>query len=663
VDIRPRTLGEILDDAWRLALADAPLLLVFNALFLVPAFIVLLLLLAQPVPAGIAQGLLPALAAVLLPLTGLASGACQGLFRQRLTSPQRQQGHEQPLLGLRAGQTSLRRGLKHAAARGVLLCFTLPGPLLLMASFLPDISPILRFVDFLFGSLLTFLLSLPLWGACTSLHVLLSMDTGRSATLLGELRRDVAAAPGKAAVLVLSRLPLLFLLALQLHLLAKILLWAADNLGGFDTTLLDVQLVLFENPVYTLALFLLSWLLLAPFFEAGNFLLHTDIRTRQEGLDLQYRVQRAFGGRSAEPRPLASGLLRSLTLAALIVLGGMARAQETPRETIHAIRGEIDTIHAEIEKAEPYPGGQRWQARLRSLQTKLTRIGGGDPRRFRWFEQEVDVFADRKKEDAMHILDDIRRCLSLLEESLTEPAQPAEQAKEKHSPEDIKSLLRGSEGRKVERNPPRQHVEEDRPEVRREKDRGQQRHGEAPQAGGGKEVPVSEPGASGGGLSFLGWLLLGGLALAVVVVGLFLYLTSPRSPRTPKMETVTGTNDSRPENDARQVLEQAPAALWRQADTLAADGRYREAVRVLYLAVLALLHRQRLIRFEPTRTNGEYVRQVRLSEQAPPELHGPFQELTNLFETVWYGERPCESGDYRACRTLADATQQIAGRV
>jgi hypothetical protein len=648
-------LGEIFDDAWRMALADAPLLLFLNALFLVPVFIVLLLLLAKQVPAGIAQGFLPALAALLLPFVGLASGACQALFRLRTA--------EESVSVWRCLTASLRRSLTHAAARGVLLCFTLPGPLLLMLSILPDTSPILRFVELLFGSLLTFLLSLPLWGACTSLHVLLSKEAGRSGLLLGELRRDIAAAPGKAAVLVLSRLPLLFFLALQLHLLAKVLLWAADNLGGFDTTLLDVQLALFENPVYTLALFLLSWLLLAPFFEAGNFLLHADIRTRQEGLDLQYRVQRAFGGRSSEPRASASGVsLRSLAVAVLILLGVSARAEETQRERVHAIRGEIETIRVEIDKTDPYPGGQRWQVRLNSLQTRLERIGG-DPQRLRWFKQAIDDFADRKKEDSLHVLDDLRRRLSLLEDSLAPPSQPAEQANEKHTPEDIKSLLRGTEGRKVVRNQPRPRVQEDRPEIRQGKDRAKEPRGEAPRAGGGKAVPVSEPPASGGAPSYLGWLLLGGLGLAVVAVSIFLYLTSPRSPLKSKTETVTGTDDSGPKNDAGQVLEQAPAALWRQADNLAADGCYRDAVRVVYLAVLALLNRQRLIRFEATRTNGEYVRQVRLSEQAPPELHGSFQELTNVFETMWYGERPCESGDYRACRTLAEQTQQVVARV
>ena len=77
--------------------------------------------------------------------------------------------------------------------------------------------------------------------------------------------------------------------------------------------------------------------------------------------------------------------------------------------------------------------------------------------------------------------------------------------------------------------------------------------------------------------------------------------------------------------------------------------------------VLALLHRQHLIRFEPTRTNGEYVRQVRLSDQAPPEMHEAFERLTHHFEMAWYGECLCESDDYRACRSLADEVQQLAG--
>lgn len=168
------------------------------------------------------------------------------------------------------------------------------------------------------------------------------------------------------------------------------------------------------------------------------------------------------------------------------------------------------------------------------------------------------------------------------------------------------------------------------------------------------------PAASSGGLSTLGWLLLGGLALAIIVVGFILYLSSRRSAKPKNGEPAANAAGWSAENDARQVLEQAPATLWRQADALAGEERYRDAVRFLYLAVLALLHRQALIRFEPTRTNGEYVRQVRLADQAPPKLRELFEQLTPQFETAWYGELPCESGDYRACRALADEMQQVA---
>jgi hypothetical protein len=653
VDIRPRTLGEILDDAWRLALADAPLLLLLNTLFLVPAFVVLLLLLAQPVDSGMMRFVLPGLAAVLLPFMGLASGACQELLRRRSA--------DEPVVVRDCLKGALRRGLEHAAARAVLLCGILPGPLLFMLSFLPDMSPIVRFLGFLFGLFLTFLLSFPLWATCFSLHALLCRGAGRTGTLLSELRRDATAAPGKAAALVLSRLPLLCFLALQLHLLAKAFLWAADNLGGFDTTLIDLQLTLFVNPVYTLALFLFSWLLLAPFFECGNFLLHTDIRTRQEGLDLQYQVQRVFAGRSAEPRVSAIGSVRTLMLAVLAFLAGptMARAEDAQLKTIRAVRQDIETIRSEVQKADPYPGGQRWQGRLRGLQEKLEQGGRGDGRRFRWFEQAITDFQDRKKEDALRTLDDLQRRLSLLEDSLTAPHAGLEESGQKPSPEDIKSLLRGSEGRKGERNQRRQRVEEDRPEARREEDRGKTPDEEGPHAGGGRGTSVSVPAASGGGFSSLGWILLGGMALAVVVLGVILYLASPRSPRAPKPHAVTGTENNAAEDDARQVLEESPAALWRQADSLAGDGRFRDAVRALYLAVLALLHQKQFIRFEPTRTNGEYVRQVRLSEQAPPELHEPFEQLTRRFETAWYGDRPCDSIDYQSCRDLALEAQRL----
>jgi hypothetical protein len=108
-----------------------------------------------------------------------------------------------------------------------------------------------------------------------------------------------------------------------------------------------------------------------------------------------------------------------------------------------------------------------------------------------------------------------------------------------------------------------------------------------------------------------------------------------------------------------QPHERPPAELWREADEQARNEQYLQAVRSLYLAVLSLLHRQQLLRFEPTRTNGEYLQQVRLAPQAPAEMHAVFEEFTALFERKWYGDRACDAPEYRACRKLAEEMQTL----
>ena len=103
---------------------------------------------------------------------------------------------------------------------------------------------------------------------------------------------------------------------------------------------------------------------------------------------------------------------------------------------------------------------------------------------------------------------------------------------------------------------------------------------------------MSAPAVGFGGFSTVGWLLLAGLGLAILAVAVYLFLSSRRRTRAPKQTAAMGKETSPADSEARQVLEESPSVLWRQAETLAGEGRFREAVRVLYLAVLALLHRQ-----------------------------------------------------------------------
>jgi hypothetical protein len=341
-------------------------------------------------------------------------------------------------------------------------------------------------------------------------------------------------------------------------------------------------------------------------------------------------------------------------------LARLSFAKEAPPESIRAVRQEIVTIRAEILRTEPYPSGQRWEGQLRDLHEKLTQMGGGDSRRYLWFKQAIADFRLGKKDDALRILDDLIRRLTLLEDSMKEAKRPEARAREERSPDAIKSLLRGSEGRRVERKQTYERVEEDRSKARREEARGKDPDREDGPPGGGRGTIVSVPAAEGSGFTSLGWLLLGGIALAVVVVGAYRYLTSPRSPKSLSEVPTPNSVGQTTEKGGHQVFDESPASLRRQADTLANDGRFREAVRTLYLAVIAVLHQRHLIRFEPTRTNGEYVRQVRFAELAPAELPELFYRLTQFFETAWYGERSCTSNDYRSARTLAEQVQRMA---
>jgi hypothetical protein len=110
----------------------------------------------------------------------------------------------------------------------------------------------------------------------------------------------------------------------------------------------------------------------------------------------------------------------------------------------------------------------------------------------------------------------------------------------------------------------------------------------------------------------------------------------------------------------RPDIAEAPS-LWRQAEALAAKGEFLEALRVLYSAVLALLHRKHLVRYETTRTNGEYVDQVRRATEAPAGVRAPFERLTMLFEVKWYGERTCDNADFANGKGMAEEVRGLVG--
>jgi hypothetical protein len=643
VEIRPRTTGELLDDAWRLALADYPWLGLLSGLFLVPFFCVVLLLLTRPTPEGWAvKPLLPALAALLLPLTGLGSGACQELFRLRA------EGKPVRLAACLGG--AVRRGLEHTAARAVTgaAAATCGGLLLALEALeAPGLTGLV-----LLGLLAAAAVALPLWVVLAPLHAVLATGRGRPGGGWGQVGREAFFTPGKAAAVTLGRLPLLLLTCFNLGLLIAECLWVTGNLAGLDVAYLKVQLSP-GNPVYAMALVLLAWLLLTPFFEASNFLLHLDTRTRQEGLDLRFRVERVFAvGRKSAAVLLALGL-------GVFAGPGRLSAAEQPQDVVRAVRVGVERVRDEVKAAEPWPGAKRWEPQLQALGRRLERSGAGDARAFRWYGQAIEGFGERNRDDALRVLNQLRRRLSLLEEALAPtPAGPGagREGAPRLSREEVKDLLRRQETAPERKRPaPAEKVKEDEGPKQPE---GKHEDGDG---GGGRPRPASGaiPAAAGGGFGSLAWMVLAGVVLAIFAVALALFLSSRRSAPAapaPKQEAPRAT----PDEIGPQLYEQPAAALWKQAEGMARDGRFLEAVRLLYLAVLSALHQRQLVRCEPTRTNGEYVRQVRLAPEAPPGLHAPFEELTALFELKWYGERACDGADYDACRRLSE---DVRGRV
>jgi hypothetical protein len=631
-EVRPRALGEILDDGWRLYLADVPLLLTLSGLFLVPAWAALVLLLTQAQGGSSVGWVWPALAAFLWLLTGLGSGACQEAFHCWAEDVPARLGD--------CLKAACRRGLNHATAQVLGLLLPAAVGVWLLA---PELPAGARWL----GALATGLLALPAALLGLTRHAVL---TAGQKDLWRAWRHSSQASgrhPLKATVLLANRFVLLAFAVLNLHLFGQFALWAAEAQGGFDVALPRLVASL-GNPAYAVTLVGLAWWLLTPYQEASNYLFYVDARTRYEGLDLWYRVEAFFPVRD---RSWAGAVFLALGIALLAT--PMARADDQ-RETIRGARQDIARIASEVRAAEPYPGGQRWGEPLRQVGRRLDPTGTAARGRFRWYFHTVEGFADCDRNAALQRLDAIDSRLAVLEDSLRPPA-PAGRASDKDapSPEQIKGLVppaasSGAQDRpgEAQKAKPREKDEEVR------QDDGFDRQ-PAVRRGPAVLAPV--------GLAGLGHLLLVlflALLLAVVTLGIVLAVRAWRDRRATAMPQQQGVTELSAQDFMDEIDRQSAENLWRQADELARAGRYRDAVRALYLAILTLLHQAALIRYERTRTNGEYADQLR----AHTVLHTPFVRLTGLFEAKWYGERTCQADDYTTCRGYAEDLRQAATR-
>jgi len=136
----------------------------------------------------------------------------------------------------------------------------------------------------------------------------------------------------------------------------------------------------------------------------------------------------------------------------------------------------------------------------------------------------------------------------------------------------------------------------------------------------------------GGAGSVIAWTMIAVVAVVAALLLLRLFRTVSR-----------GRTDDTGSSVAIHI-ERAPAAWLREADAAFRSGRFAEAVRCGYRAVVARLALTGAVDEVPGRTVGEYRAQV---GQRRPDLMDPFAEASDVFERVWYAQRPATEGDVR----------------
>jgi len=330
---RPRSTGEILDDAWLLYQGAAPLLLSAYGLFMVPAAAAFILVVMQPVPiASGARFLWPAVAAALLPLTGLGTGACQEAFHLWT--------EDRPVSLSRCLHAALRRSLNHVAAQALVLLLPMLALLFLVT---PDMPLAARCV--LAGCCLA--LAAPIWTMGLTRHTVLTAGQRNLWRAWRLARRAAGRSPGRAMVLAGVQLLLLAFALLNLHLFVQLALWAGDELAGFNLAFV-ARLLSPGSPAYVLILVALAWWLLAPYNEAVNYLFLVDARTRYEGLDLRYRIEQLF----PLQRSVKAGAVLFLIGAGSLLTAGFAHASSR-LAVVRESRQELAAITKRAETADP----------------------------------------------------------------------------------------------------------------------------------------------------------------------------------------------------------------------------------------------------------------------------------------------------------------------
>ena len=162
----------------------------------------------------------------------------------------------------------------------------------------------------------------------------------------------------------------------------------------------------------------------------------------------------------------------------------------------------------------------------------------------------------------------------------------------------------------------------------------------------GNVGPVNPTPSGFSQLSPLGWTLL--LLGLLLVLGIVVYAI--RGVR----QAVVRDAKARDEAALDEAQISAGEALDR-AHAEARSGDYRTAVRYLYLSSLLWLDERKLLRYDRSLTNREYLQRA----DANPALQERLAPVVGTFERVWYGRRELEEADFLAYEKQIDSLRDM----
>jgi hypothetical protein len=160
--------------------------------------------------------------------------------------------------------------------------------------------------------------------------------------------------------------------------------------------------------------------------------------------------------------------------------------------------------------------------------------------------------------------------------------------------------------------------------------------------------PAGDGGGRGIDLSIVS-LLLWVLLIAAVAALLFLlvrwFIARQGGGKAARRRSTDGEDDDVDlvERDAVAVDRSREPTNWRaEAEEHRRAGRYRDALRCRYRALVGDLARRGLIDEIPGRTTGEERAQLR---RATPTAASPFNSAADLFDDAWYGHVVVDAAD------------------